>query len=163
MATATTPEHVEPQLQSNAGQAYAATPRKAWITIDNGFATAVAMAALAFAAFAYLNTRIDTLGGKIDSVATELSAEMKRYAERTDDKIEKLTERTDNKIEKLSAETNSKFEKLSEKFERLSAETNDKFDRLNDKFEKLSAETNDKFDRLTDKLNELIIAQSRAN
>jgi len=152
MATATTAEHAEPQLQSNAGQAHAATPRKAWIAIDNGFATAVAMAALAFAAFAYLNTRVDTLSGKLDNVATELSAEMKRYAERTDDKIEKLTERTDNKIDRLN-----------DKFDKLSAETNDKFDRMNDKFDKLSAETNDKFDRLTDKLNELIIAQSRTN
>jgi len=152
MATATITEHAEPLPQSNARQVEVPIRRKAWISIDNGFATAVAMAALAFAAFAYLNTRLDTLSGRLDRVATELSAEMRRYAERTDDKIEKLTERTDSKIEKLSAETNDKFEKL-----------NGKIERLNDKIEKLSAETNDKFDRLTDKLNELLISQSRAN
>jgi len=141
MATATTAERAEPQAQSGVGQTNAATPRRAWISIDSGFATAVAVAALAFAAFAYLNTRVDNLGGRLDSVATELRTEIKRSAERTDDKIEKL---------------NEKMDKLTER-------TDDKIDKLSDKIDKLSAETNDKFDRLTDKINELLINQSRAN
>jgi len=36
---------------------------------------------------------MDNLDAKIDKVATELRGEMKRYAERTDDKIDRLTEK----------------------------------------------------------------------
>jgi len=118
------------------------------VSIDANFVAVATLLALALAAFGYLNSRIDTLSGRLDNVATDLrgeikqvGTEMKRYAERTDDKIDKLTE---------------KMDKLTER-------TDDKIDRLNDKIDKLSAETNDKFDRLTEKLNELIIAQSRAN
>jgi len=134
MATATTAAHAKPQARSDAGQANAAIPRRAWVSIDSGFTTLVPVATLAIAAFTYLTIRID-------SVATELRGEIKRHAERTDDKIDKLTERMD---------------KLTER-------TDNKIDRLTDKIDRLSAETNDKFDRLTDKLNELLIAQSRAN
>jgi len=69
--------------------------------------------ALALAAFSYLNSRIDGVATELRSEIKELSTEMKRYSERTDDKIKQLgeemkrySERTDDKIDRLTDKIN---------------------------------------------------------
>jgi len=153
MATVMTREQADPQLVAEKSRSV--EPRR--ISIDTNFVAIAGLLALALAAFAYLNSRIDSLSGRIDGVAAELRTEIKRSSERTDDKIEKLSaemkrnsERADEKIEKLSEEMKRSAERADEKIEKLSAE-----------MKRSSERTDDKLDKLTDKLNALLLNQSQ--
>jgi len=102
MAQATTVEQAEPRtVAGKAVQANESVARRAWVSIDSGFATLIAIAALAVAAFSYLNSPIDNLNSRIDSLDAKIekvSAEVKRYSERTDDKIDRLTDKINELI-----------------------------------------------------------------
>jgi|GEM_PF-452439 len=180
MATATIPEQAEPRAARLAEPLIRAQPdepvtRRAWVRLDSGFATIVAIAALAIAAFTYLNIRIDNVAGelrgeirsvntRIDTLSSEMSGkldkvsdEMKRYAERTDARFEQFSaemkrnsERTDAKLEQLSAEMKRYAERTDARFEQFSTEV-----------KRNSERNDDKIDRLTDKINELLIDQRR--
>jgi len=107
MATATTAERSESAPVRSAEEAPSVQTRK--VSIDANFVAIATLLALALAAFGYLNSRIDTLSGRLDNVATDLrgeikqvGTEMKRYAERTDDKIDKLNDKFDRLTDKIN-------------------------------------------------------------
>jgi len=118
MATAITAGRTESAPVRSAEETPSVQTRR--VSIDANFVAIASLLALALAAFGYLNSRIDTLGGRLDSVATDLrgeikqvstelrteirqvGAEAKRYAERTDDKIDRLNEKMDRLTDKLN-------------------------------------------------------------